>query len=107
MVEEPPRIVDQSAAVRRPVRGLPGVVRSRQHLPVPALDLEDLEKTAQIVPVLHQGIRGRIEDADIGEFGLFVKFVVVGTDEKAGQQIVLEVHIFQFLNLILTAEPCR
>jgi hypothetical protein len=67
----PAAVVDEGAAVARPVGCLEGLLGSIDHLPAARLDVEDLEQAANVVSIRDEAILCGTYDPDVAEDGAF------------------------------------
>ena len=84
-------VVNQRAAVRRPVRRFERQLGAVNRLPPAALHVEQLEHAADVVAIRHEAVLRRPDDADVAEHGALDDVGIVRAQRQADQHLVAEI----------------
>src|SRR5258706_60463 len=86
-------VVDERAAVARPVGRFEGLGRAQDALPAAGRDVEDLQDASDVVPVGHEAFLRRTDDPDVAERGLLDDARIVRAEEEASVDLVAQGQI--------------
>ena len=87
------RVVDEGAAVARPVGRLEGLGRAVEELAMPAGHVEDLEVAPDVVPIGNEPLPGGPDDAHVAEDRPLEHLRVVRAEEEPHEHVVAQTEV--------------